>query len=173
MITDPHGAYEVRAPGSVYQPVLLTPGQGIDVGPGKLDENEEKFVRDLIRYLYKGLDPPKSDKTPLQWGDKEVWLKRNIEKNDRSFRLRVDESNWYYPDFIIWILDKATKTQTFGFVDPKGLAIGAAGGWQDYKIVATLYVPHVVEQQLNTSDQQVAWEEGKWNFRHSGAPDTV
>lgn len=169
LITDPRGAYEVRAPGSVYQPVLLTPGQAtIDVGPGKLDINEEKFVRDLINYLYKGLDPPKSDQTALKWGEKEIWLKRNIEKDSRSFRLKADESDWFYPDFIIWILDKETKTQTFGFVDPKGLAIGAAVGWGDYKIVSTIYMPHVVEQQLATSDQQVVWEAEKWNFRIRG-----
>jgi hypothetical protein len=159
LIIDPRGAYEVRAPGSVYQPVLLTPGQAtIDVGPGKLDSNEEKFVRDLIRFLYPDGNPPKSDQTALKWGDKEVWLKRNIEKDSRSFRLKVDESDWFYPDFIIWILDKETKTQTFGFVDPKGLAIGATAGWGDYKIVSTIYVPHVMEQQLATSDQQVVWD---------------
>ena len=169
LITDPHGAYEVRTPGSVYQPVLLTPGQAtIDVGPGKLDENEERFVRDLIRYLYPAGNPPSSEKTPLQWGDKEIWLKRNIEKDSRSFRLRVDESNWFYPDFIIWIMDKATKTQTFGFVDPKGLAIGAAGGWSDYKIVSTLYVPHVVGQQLLNDNQRVVWEADEWAFRIRG-----
>ena len=108
LITDPRGAYEVRAPGSVFQPVLLTPGQGIDVGPGKLGESEEKFVRDLIRFLYPAGNPPKSGQTPLKWGDKDLWLKRNIEKDSRSFRLKVDESDWFYPDFIIWILDKET-----------------------------------------------------------------
>jgi hypothetical protein len=169
LIIDPRGAFEVRAPGSVYQPILLTPGQEtIDVGPGKLDEKEEKFIRDLIRYLYPAGNPPKSKETPLLWGDKEVWLKRNIEKDSRSFRLKVDESDWFYPDFIIWILDKQTKTQTFGFVDPKGLAIGATAGWADYKIVSTIYMPHAVEQQLVTSDQQVIWEAEKWDFRIRG-----
>jgi hypothetical protein len=169
LIIDPRGAYEVRTPGSVYQPVLLTPGQAtLDVGPGKLDANEEKFVRDLIRFLYPAGNPPKSDQTPLQWGDREIWLKRNIEKDSRSFRLKVDESDWFYPDFIIWIIDNSTKTQTFGFVDPKGLAIGAAAGWADYKIVSTIYMPHVVEQQLAIGDQQVVWEAKKWNFRIRG-----
>jgi hypothetical protein len=168
LITDPRGAYEVRAPGSVFQPVLLTPGQGIDVGPGKLGESEEKFVRDLIRFLYPKGDPPKSGQTPLKWGDKDLWLKRNIEKDSRSFRLKVDESDWFYPDFIIWILDKETKTQTFGFVDPKGLAIGAVAGWGDYKIVSTLYMPHVVENQLASYEQPVIWEAEKWAFRIRG-----
>lgn len=169
LIIEPRGEYEVRTPGSVYQPVLLTPGQAtIDVGPGKLDANEEKFVRDLVNSLYPDGNPPKSDQTPLKWGDKDIWLKRNIEKDSRSFRLKVDESDWFYPDFIIWIIDASTNTQTFGFVDPKGLAIGAAAGWGDYKIVSTIYMPHVVEQQLAASNQEVIWEAEKCNFRIRG-----
>ena len=156
LIVEPQGSIEVLAPGSVYQPLLLSPRQDdIDVGPGKLDEHEEAFVRDLIRRLYPAGNHPKSDKTPLKWGNKEIWLKRNLEKRDESFRLRVDDSDWFYPDFIVWILDYESRTQTFGFVDPKGLTLGAGGGWSDYKIVSTLYMPHVVERQLAASGQKV------------------
>lgn len=170
LIVDPHvNAIEVLAPGSVYQPLLLSPRQdNIDVGPGKLDEHEEAFVRDLIRRLYPAGNHPKSEKTPLKWGSKEIWLKRNIEKRDESFRLRVDDSDWFYPDFIVWIVDHETRTQTFGFVDPKGLAVGAAGGWSDYKIVSTLFMPHVVERQLAASDQKVEFEGQEWTFRVRG-----
>lgn len=170
LIVDPHvSAIEVMAPGSVYQPLLLTPSQDhVDVGPGKLDEHEEAFVRDLIRRLYPAGNHPKSDKTPLQWDDKEIWLKRNIEKRDDSFRLRVDDSDWFYPDFIVWIVDHAARVQTFGFVDPKGLTVGAGGGWADYKIVSTLYMPHVVERQLAASGQKVEFEGAEWTFRVRG-----
>lgn len=170
LIVDSHvSAIEVLAPGSVYQPLLLDPKQEhIDVGPGKLDEHEEAFVRDLIRFLYPAGNHPKSDKTPLKWGNKEIWLKRNIEKHEESFRLRVDDSDWFYPDFIVWIVDYLTRTQTFGFVDPKGLTIGAGGGWSDYKIVSTLYVPHVVERQLASSGQKVEFEGEEWTFRVRG-----
>jgi len=169
LIVDPQGAIEVLAPGSVYQPLLLSPRQDdIDVGPGRLDEHEEAFVRDLIRRLYPAGNHPKSDKTPLQWGSKEIWLKRNLEKRDESFRLRVDDSDWFYPDFIVWILDHESRTQTFGFVDPKGLTLGAGGGWSDYKIVSTLYMPHVVERQLAASGQKVEFEGKEWIFRIRG-----
>ena len=44
LIVEPQGSLEVLAPGSVYQPLLLSPRQDdIDVGPGKLDEHEEAF----------------------------------------------------------------------------------------------------------------------------------
>lgn len=169
LIVEPQGSIEVLAPGSVYQPLLLSPRQDdIDVGPGKLDEHEEAFVRDLIRRLYPAGNHPKSDKTPLKWGSKEIWLKRNLEKRDESFRLRVDDSDWFYPDFIVWILDHESRTQTFGFVDPKGLTLGAGGGWSDYKIVSTLYMPHVVERQLAASGQKVEFEGEEWTFRIRG-----
>jgi hypothetical protein len=169
LIVDPQGAIEVLAPGSVYQPLLLSPRQDdIDVGPGKLDEHEEAFVRDLIRRLYPDGKHPKSDKTPLKWNHKEIWLKRNLEKRDDSFRLRVDDSDWFYPDFIVWVLDHKERIQTFGFVDPKGLTLGAGGGWSDYKIVSTLYMPHVVERQLAASGQKVEFEGEEWTFRIRG-----
>ena len=156
------GEIEVLAPGSVYQPLLLSPDErqlNIQIGPGNLDRNEEKFVRDLIRFLYPAGKHPKSDKTPLLWQGKEIWLKRNIEKQAGSFRLRVDHSDWFYPDFIVWILDHATRTQTFGFVDPKGLVQGLPEGWENYKIVSTLYMPHVVE--LKMEGQPLIWENGQ------------
>ena len=168
LILEARGAYEVFAPGSVYQPVLLTPGQeGIDVGPGKLDHHEEQFVRDLIRWLYPTGNPPRSEKTPLLWNGREVWFKRNIEKDPRSFRLRLDDSDWFYPDFIVWIVDRETRTQTFGFVDPKGLAVGTQEGWENYKVVATIYMPHVVALQLG--DTPVRYEGETWRFRIRGA----
>ena len=164
------GEIEVLAPGSVYKPLLLSPDerqlniQGI--GPGALDRNEEMFVRDLIRYLYPCADHPKSEKTALEWQGKHVWLKRNIEKEPGSFRLRVDDSDWFYPDFIVWIMDYATRTQTFGFVDPKGLALGASEGWGNYKIVSTLYMPHVIEQKME--GLPLVWEGEQWTFRVRG-----
>lgn len=170
LIVDPRGELEVMAPGSVYQPLLLKPQEGSNVvlGPGQLDAHEEAFVRDLIKWLYPAGNHPSSVSTPLKWGDKEIWLKRNLEKREESFRLRVDDSDWYYPDFIVWIIDHATRTQTFGFVDPKGLTLGAPGGWSDYKVVCTVYVPYVVERQLAASGQQVTYAGQPWTFRVRG-----
>jgi len=169
LIIKPSGSFEVLAPGSIYQPILLTPNQkDIQVGPGTLDNHEKDFVRHLIQYLYPNGDSPKSRKTPLHWESRDVWLKRNIEKDPSSFRLRLDESDWFYPDFILWILDHKNKIQTLGFVDPKGLAIGAAGGWSDYKILSTIYMPHVVERQLARHGMPVDRDGNEWQFRIRG-----
>lgn len=156
---------EVLAPGSVYQPLLLDQkDSGVLSGPGSLNREEEKFVRDLITYLYPKKDYPKAAATPLVWGKRKIWLKRNIEKDSKSFRLRVDSSDWYYPDFVIWIIDEETRTQTFGFADPKGLALGAHAGWGEYKVVCTQIVPHFLQDQLG----QVTIKEEPWTFRIRG-----
>ncbi len=165
LITQDAGGYEVIAPASAYQPLLLRPLQkNVDVSPGALDEYESKFVRDLIKALYPAGNVPRSPKTPMQWGDKEVWIKRNLEKNANSFRLRIDESDWYYPDFVVWIIDNANKVQTLGFVDPKGLTMGIKG-WGDYKTLSTMYMPHVVEQALA---KPVIIDGEEWQFRIRG-----
>lgn len=156
---------EVLAPGSVYQPLLLDQqGSGIVSGPGALNPQEEQFVRDLITHLYPKKDYPKAASTPLMWGKKKIWLKRNIEKDAKSFRLRVDSSDWYYPDFVIWIVDEENRIQTFGFADPKGLALGAHAGWGEYKVVCTQIVSHFLHEELGpvTIDGQ------PWTFRIRG-----
>ncbi|OEE87826.1 hypothetical protein [Vibrio crassostreae] len=168
LITNPMGEYEVLAPGSVYQPILLSHHSAeIKVGPGKLNTEEEKLIRDLVNYLYPDGKAPKSEKTPLRWGEKEVWIKRNLEKNEGSFRLRVDDSDWFYPDFIFWIIDHENKEQVIGFVDPKGLALGAKEGWADPKIVATMYAPHVIQQAIN--GEFVSYLDEGWTVKIRGA----
>lgn len=165
LITDSAGGYEVIAPASAYQPLLLRPLQkNVDVSPGALDEYESKFVRDLVKFLYPAGNAPRSPKTPMEWGNKEIWFKRNLEKNNDSFRLRIDESDWYYPDFVVWIIDHHNKVQTLGFVDPKGLTMGIKG-WGDYKVLSTLYMPHVVEQCL---EKPTIIDGEEWEFRIRG-----
>jgi len=158
---------EVLAPGSVYQPLLLS-SERTEVTPGKLDANEARFVRDLIGWLYPGGDHPKSPRTPLRWGEREVWFKRNINNARGAFRLRVDDSDWFYPDFIVWILDPAKKEQIFGFVDPKGLIQGLGNGWSDYKLVSTVYMPHVVARHIAEAGETVRWHGEDWSFRIRG-----
>lgn len=169
LIIDPNaGNIEVFAPGSIYQPLLLQrDGNGIEATPGSLIDTEEKFVRDLIMFLYPDGKAPRSPATALKWGKRDIWLKRNIEKDPASFRLRVDDSDWFYPDFIVWIIDYETRTQTFGFVDPKGLLTGV-GDWNDAKIVATLYMPHVIGLQLKAQGSKVEWDNETWDFRLRG-----
>ena len=70
-------------------------------------------------------------------------------------RFRVGESNWFYPDFIFWIIDRSTRpeTQTICYIDPKGLEMGARGGWSNYKLLSFLYKLAEVGRQY--SDAQL------------------
>lgn len=164
------GEFEVLAPGSIYQPLLLEPPEGDDwrLHPGTLNEEERQFVEDLIRHLYPVGEPPKALGAPLKWRDREIHLRRNLDRDPGSFRLRVDDSDWYYPDFIVWIVDRTNRVQTFGFVDPKGLASQVRGGWGDYKMVSTLYMPYVVEQALYRDGGVVDHDGEPWKFRIRG-----
>ena len=161
--------YVVLVPGSLYQPLLIRPPDGSveRVTPGELDANEARFVRDLIKFLYPGETPPEPGQ-PLIWKGLEIWIKRNLEKREDSFRLSVDTSDWYYPDFLIWIVDRNNRVQTLGFVDPKGLREGVDGGWSDYKIVSTLYMAHVVQKAV-TQNGMLEIDGEPWQFRIRGA----
>lgn len=163
------GKLEVLAPGHAYQPVLLAPSTGdIRIHPGALEKNEQRMVVDLVRTLYPANDPPRAPGAPLLWKGREIHLRRNLDRDAGSFRLRVDDSDWYYPDFILWILDRETRTQTFGFIDPKGLYSQAAGGWGDHKVVSTIFMPHLIERQLGVADAKVEFEGHPWTFRIRG-----
>jgi len=161
--------FVVRVPGSLYQPLLIRPPDGSveRVTPGELDANEVRFVRDLIKYLYPGETPPEPGQ-PLIWNGQEVWIKRNLDKREDSFRLSVDNSDWYYPDFLIWIVNRKSRVQTLGFVDPKGLREGAEEGWWDYKVVSTLYMAHVVQKAV-THNGMLEIDGEPWQFRIRGA----
>ena len=170
LIIDAGGKLEVLAPGHLYQPLLLRPDSAdITIYPQGLEPNEQKFVADLVRRLYPDGSPPLALGAPLKWGNREIHLRRNLDKDPGSFRLRVDDSDWYYPDFIVWIIDREEKTQTFGFVDPKGLYSAVSGGWGDYKVVATTYMPHVIEQQLGVAGREIDINGERWTFRIRGA----
>ena len=169
LIIDAGGKLEVLAPGHLYQPLLLRPDSSdITIYPEGLDPNEQKFVADLVRRLYPDGSPPLALGAPLKWGSREIHLRRNLDKDPGSFRLRVDDSDWYYPDFIVWIIDREEKIQTFGFVDPKGLYSAVSGGWGDYKVVATTYMPHVIEQQLGVAGREIDINGERWTFRIRG-----
>src|SRR5690606_4189967 len=56
----------------------------------------------------------------------------------------------------------------FGFVDPKGLYSQAPGGWGDHKVVATTYMPFVIEQQLGVAGRNIDIGGEEWRFRIRG-----
>lgn len=170
-ILDHQGAVEVKAPGCLQIPLLLKQNGDVKIRPGALHVSETQFVQDLIRYCHPAGDWPTEPGKPLLWNDgtreRKIWFSRNLDGDPNAVRLRVDDSNWYYPDFLLWILDEAEKTQTLGFVDPKGMQMGMPAGWHEPKVINTVYTPHEIESALD--ERPVRDRDGaQWRFRFRG-----
>lgn len=90
----------------LYQPLIYLRNGSIEVRPVALNEGEKDFVVHLADYCR---DSSKS----LQ--DYELYLLRNHSKSGMGF---FEEGN-FFPDFILWILNKEKQWVTF--IDPKGL----------------------------------------------------
>ena len=149
------GSVLVYTPGHLYTPSpVAVDGIGKAAGPGALIKTEAQFIARLIRHL----DPhhPHHEdviqRTPaaIQQGQREYFLLRNLDRSPEGTRLRLAGENWFYPDFIFWILDHATmpETQHLCYLDPKGLEMGTRGGWNHHKILCFAYKLVEIASQL-------------------------
>lgn len=81
--------------------------------PSLLDaESEMLFLNDLKQALQDG-----SLKQVI--GDKEIYLLRNL--NHKKHGVGFALAGSFFPDFLLWLVDKSTGKQFLTFVDPKGL----------------------------------------------------
>ncbi|GAB1392904.1 hypothetical protein MASR1M60_10670 [Rhodocyclaceae bacterium] len=152
---------EVLVPGHTYSPVLIEHAAGkIDVGPGALIESEKKFVIDLLTWLCPNKDFPRHPSTPIRKDGIEYYLRRNIESNAGSARFRIDAENWFYPDFVLWIVDPAKSSQTIVFIDPKGLR-SLEGGWRNHKILSSLFSVAEAQVSLETGGKTIKDASGR------------
>ena len=143
LITNPAGAACVFVPGHIYKPnPLQAEPPGKVAGPGGLIDSERKFLASLIRHLG-GDSQVTKEQIPaaIKQGQIEYYLLRNIDRSPGATRFRIGEGNWFYPDFIFWIVDHATEPQAqrICYIDPKGLEMGARGGWSNHKLLCFTY----------------------------------
>jgi len=90
----------------LFQPLLVN-AKNFTISPiGLLEGGELEFLNNLKSFIAK---------KPTILQDKEIYLLRNIPKLGVGFF----ENYYFYPDFILWILDG--EKQHIVFVDPKGL----------------------------------------------------
>ncbi|MCS6805500.1 MAG: DEAD/DEAH box helicase family protein [Blastocatellia bacterium] len=94
----------------LYQPLLVDMPDKAQIVPPGLKESEARFVRDLREYWNAEKD------TSL--AGKEVFLLRNL---GRGRGVGFFEERGFYPDFILWLLDRKTKTQRIIFIEPHGM----------------------------------------------------
>jgi hypothetical protein len=129
----------------LFNPILLHPEDfsltALSVSPMGLRAGEAGFVRDL-RYFWK------MHHTTSPYRDLEIFLLRNLPRVGVGFFRR----SGFYPDFIIWIRDKAAGTTHVRFVEPHGLHHGGLAGNED-KIEAL--------KKLQTLSEEPAFQEKK------------
>lgn len=97
----------------LYEPLLFENTNVLDselkLSPDKLNRGEKKFVKDFAAYI--------EDK-PEKFKDFDVYLMRNVESLKSIGIYLNDDSEVFYPDFIMWLIGK--DKVYINFIDPKG-----------------------------------------------------
>lgn len=83
----------------------------LTVRPDLLNPGEKKFVEDLAAYAQEHFPPD---------GDHELYVLRNVESLKSVGVFLEDDENGYFPDFVVWIVERESGRTTILLVDPKG-----------------------------------------------------
>lgn len=98
----------------IYNPLLREVRNNVDgekdlkISPDKLNAGEKKFVQDCANYFKDNKD----------FKDYEIYLMRNVETLKSIGIYLNDDSQVFYPDFILWMIKE--DTIYINFIDPKG-----------------------------------------------------
>lgn len=145
----------VYTPGHLYKPSPIeVDGIGKAASPGALIPTEREFVSRLIRHLSPNYaqDSDVQQRIPaaLKHGQREFFLLRNLERSHDATRLRMGAEDWFYPDFIFWMIDhqRSPEHQTVAYIDPKGLTMGMRGGWNNHKVLCFAYKLVEIARQI-------------------------
>ncbi len=92
----------------LYQPLLVAVADKAQMVPPGLVESEARFVIDLREYWENEKD--------VALKGKEIFLLRNL---SRGQGVSFFEERGFYPDFMLWILDK--QRQRIIFIEPHGM----------------------------------------------------
>jgi len=154
--------------GSISQPMLID-NNCFKFGKDSLTEGEKNFIISFLNYLVDDFDKymdkktnkPKEILSPIQKDDKYYYIYKIHPRGEKQPSLRIDDSDNFYPDFMIWITNKDQTQQDILFVDPKGLR-SIEEGWSNYKILSFIYVVHELQYQIM---EQIKESNIKVNFR--------
>lgn len=124
----------------LFSPLLLTPEdyglKDISVSPPGLGSGEAKLVKDLRDFWANN-----HDVTPYR--NLEIFLLRNLPRVGIGFFRR----SGFYPDFILWIQNRATEGTQVLFIEPHGLHHGGLTGNRE-KIEALKALQGLSEETL-------------------------
>ena len=97
----------------LYEPLLYENtnvlSSDLKLSPDKLNKGEKKFVNDFATYI---------KEKPEIFKDFDVYLMRNVESLKSIGIYLNDDSEVFYPDFIMWLISK--EKVYINFIDPKG-----------------------------------------------------
>ena len=94
--------------GHLYLPLLVD--ENLKATPPALKESEARFLRDLKGFWQRAKD--------ASMKGKEIYVLRNL---SRGKGVGFFENNGFYPDFILWVVDRKAKAQRIVFVEPHGM----------------------------------------------------
>ncbi|WP_033959057.1 DEAD/DEAH box helicase family protein [Psychroserpens jangbogonensis] len=98
----------------IYNPLLREVRNNVDgekdlkITPDKLNAGEKKFIQDASNYFNDNKD----------FKEYEIYLMRNVETLKSIGIYLNDDSQVFYPDFILWMIKE--DTIYINFIDPKG-----------------------------------------------------
>lgn len=123
----------------LYQPLLVDSENFMITPKGILEKGEEDFIKNLRYFI---------DKKPDILKNKEIYLLRNLPKIGIGFF----ENYYFYPDFILWILEG--DKQNIIFVDPKGLVF-IQEGLENRKLRLNKDIKNIEETLVGETGKQI------------------
>lgn len=92
----------------LYEPLVHLKSDLVEVRPVHLNEGERDFITDLRSFYHENR---------AAFRERELYLLRN---QSRGRGVGFFEAGNFYPDFILWLVDR--RHQHIAFVDPKGIS---------------------------------------------------
>lgn len=115
----------------IYEPLLrdnkVVLEDDVKLTPDKLNDGEKKFVLDFAAYI---------KEKPEKFNNLDVYLMRNVESLKSIGIYLNDDSEVFYPDFIMWLIGK--DKIYINFIDPKGQMGTKDFGTEQYKEKVTI-----------------------------------
>jgi hypothetical protein len=113
----------------LFRPLLLQAkgdwAKDISISPPGLGEGEARLVKDLQDFW-------RTNQAVQPYANLEIFLLRNLPRVGVGFFRR----SGFYPDFILWIKDRAAKTKHVQFLEPHGLRLSGGLAGNEDKIEA-------------------------------------
>ncbi len=115
----------------IYEPLLrdnkVVLDDDLKLTPDKLNDGEKKFILDFAAYI---------KEKPEKFNDLDVYLMRNVESLKSIGIYLNDDSEVFYPDFIMWLIGK--DIIYINFIDPKGQMGTKDFGTEQYREKVTI-----------------------------------